>query len=151
MPEKMWTHRFIKRHSLDLVAKWTKGLDIERKKTDSAFKYTFYFELLNRKLIQYAINSRFIYNMDEKGFLIGVLTTMKRIFSKQLYEKGAIKQMIQSGNREWITAIACICADGTFLPPALIYQAVSGDIQDSWLQDFDPAVHSAVFSSSSSG
>ena len=59
--------------------------------------------------------------------------------------------MIQDGNREWITTIACICADGSSLPPALIYQAVSGNIQDTWLQDFDPTEHQAFFASSPSG
>jgi hypothetical protein len=59
--------------------------------------------------------------------------------------------MIQDGNREWITTIACICADGTALTPALIYQAQSGNIQDTWLQDFEPAKHRAFFTSSPSG
>jgi hypothetical protein len=89
--------------------------------------------------------------MDEKGFLIGVLSKMKRIFSKQRYENDGLKRMLQDGNREWITTIACICADGSCLTPALIYQAVSGNIQDSWLQDFDPAEHKAFFTSSASG
>ena len=37
------------------------------------------------------------------------------------------------------------------LTPALIYQAVSGNIQDTWLQDFDPTVHKSFFASSPSG
>jgi hypothetical protein len=37
------------------------------------------------------------------------------------------------------------------LPPALIYQAVSGTIQDTWLQDFDPSIHQTFFTSSPSG
>jgi hypothetical protein len=59
--------------------------------------------------------------------------------------------MLQDGNREWITIIACICADGLALPPALIYQAVSGKIQDTWLQDFELAIYKAFFASSASG
>lgn len=47
--------------------------------------------------------------------------------------------------------IACICADGTSLTPALIYQAASGKIQDTWLQDFDPLEHQAFFTLSPSG
>jgi hypothetical protein len=89
--------------------------------------------------------------MDEKGFLIGILTKMKRVFSRRRYEEGGIKQIIQDGNHKWITTIACICADGTSLMPSLIYQALSGNIQDTWLQDFDPAKHKAYFCSSPSG
>jgi hypothetical protein len=32
--------------------------------------------------------------MDEKGFMLGVLTRSKRIFSKRLYEEGKIKAYI---------------------------------------------------------
>ena len=59
--------------------------------------------------------------MDEKGFLIGILAKIKRVFSRRKYEEGGIRQMIQDGNREWITTIACIYADGSSLTPALIY------------------------------
>ena len=148
---KNWADRFIKRHSLDLVSKWTSGIDSTRKRADSAFKYSLYFELLLRKMEQYKIEPQHIYNMDEKGFLIGILNKMKRVFSRIQYDKGKIKSMVQDGNREWITTIACICADGTSLTPALIYQAASGRIQDAWLQDFDPKEHKAFFTSSPSG
>lgn len=92
-----------------------------------------------------------MYNMDEKGFLIGILSKMKRIFSRRRYEEGSIKQIIQDGNREWITTIATICADGSALPLGLIYQATTGRIQDSWLQDFDSKAHNCFFASSPSG
>jgi hypothetical protein len=89
--------------------------------------------------------------MDEKGFLIGMLVKGLRIFSKQKYKNDGLKQRLQDGNREWITSIACICADGTSLLPGLIYQATGGNIQDSWLQDFDPKLHACFFASSRSG
>lgn len=43
----------------------------------------------------------------------------------------------QDGNREFISLLACISADGTAIPPGLIYQGESGDLQDVWLEDFD--------------
>jgi hypothetical protein len=57
----------------------------------------------------------------------------------------------QDGSREWVTLSATICADGSSLLPALIYKAVSGDLQDSWLQDYDPQEHACWFASSSNG
>ncbi|KAF2023109.1 hypothetical protein EK21DRAFT_95187 [Setomelanomma holmii] len=137
--------------STQLVSHWATGLDRNRFKADSAFKYSLYFELLKRKIEQYDVDSRHIYNMDKKGFLIGVLSKMKRIFSKAAYEQGKLKHIVQDGNREWITTIAYICANGTALTPALIYQAQSGDIQDTWLQDFKAESHCAFFTSSPSG
>jgi hypothetical protein len=59
--------------------------------------------------------------MDEKGCMLGILTRSKRVFSRRLYEEGKIKAHIQDSNREWITLLACICADGSALAPALIY------------------------------
>jgi hypothetical protein len=150
-PGKNWVDRFISRHKIDLVSRWTSGIDVTRKRADSAFKYSLYFKLLGDKIKEYNIEPRNIYNMDEKGFLIGVLSKMKRVFSRRRYDQGEIKQIIQDGNREWITTIACICADGSYLTPSLIYQAASGNIQDSWLQDFDPTEHKAFFVSSPSG
>jgi hypothetical protein len=89
--------------------------------------------------------------MDEKGFMLGVLTRSKRVFSRRLYEEGKIKAHIQDGNQEWITLLACICADGSYIEPSLIYQSASGSIQDSWLQAFNPDDHQVYFASSPSG
>ena len=121
-----WVSRFLRRHQVELVSKWTMGLDHNRARADSAFKYTLYFELLRKKLEQYEVEPQNIYNIDEKGFLIGILSKMKRIFSRRRYEAGEIKQIIQDRNREWITTIAAICADGSVLSPGLIYQATIG-------------------------
>ncbi|KAF1987353.1 DDE-domain-containing protein [Aulographum hederae CBS 113979] len=85
------------------------------------------------------------YNMDEKGFLIGVLNKMKRVYSSQNPPKGAG----QDGNRNWITIIATICADGTSLPPGIIY-AGGGDLQYSWLVNWS-IDKLAFFSSTPSG
>jgi hypothetical protein len=89
--------------------------------------------------------------MDEKGFMIGVTTKAKRVFSRRKYEQGGLKQQLQDGNREWITTITCICADGTTLPPTLIYPAESGYMQDIWLQDFDSIQYQCFFTSSPTG
>jgi hypothetical protein len=69
--------------------------------------------------------------MDEKGFLIGRLTKSKRIFSQDLRGSSKLIGVSQDGSREWITIVAAIYADGTTLPPLLIYQSDSGTIRDS--------------------
>jgi hypothetical protein len=148
---RSWVDQFIKRYDVNLLSRWTSGMDTNRKRADLAFKYSLYFKLLQRKIKQYNVNLRHTYNIDEKGFLISILLRMKRIFTKQRYKEGGIKQIIQDGNCKWITTIAYICADGLTLTPALIYQALTGNIQDTWLQDFDPTVHKAFFASSPSG
>lgn len=59
--------------------------------------------------------------MDEKGFLLGILGRSKRIFNKPLHEEGKKRSTIQDSSREWITLLACICTDGSYLAPTLIY------------------------------
>lgn len=80
-----------------------------------------------------------------------MLTKVKRVFSKCAFEDGKLRHIIQDGNREWITTIACICADRIALTNALIYQGQAGAIQDTWLQDFNPAEHRAFFTYSPLG
>jgi len=66
--------------------------------------------------------------MDEKGFLIGFLTKAKRVFTKQWIENQHLLDNAQDGSEKWIVIIATICANGTALPPSLIYMAKTGNI-----------------------
>jgi hypothetical protein len=43
----------------------------------------------------------------------------------------------QDGSQEFLTLLACICANGTKLPPALIYQGDCTDLLDTWVADFN--------------
>ena len=67
------------------------GLDYNRARADSAFKYILYFELLRKKLEQYEVEPQNIYNIDKKGFLIRILSKIKRIFLRRHYKVGEIK------------------------------------------------------------
>ena len=46
-----------------------------------------------------------------------------------------ITKAATDGSREFISLLACISATGTALPPALIYQGKSNDLQSSWLDE----------------
>ena len=71
--------------------------------------------------MQYKVELEDTYNIDEKGFLLGQLLKVKRVFSRAAFESGRIKYIIQDGNREWIILIATICIDGTYLLLRLIH------------------------------
>nr|POE44882.1 hypothetical protein CFP56_78934 [Quercus suber] len=131
LPGKNWSSRFLKRWQNQLESRYLKPLDAVRKKVDSMAEYKAYFDLIKAKIDQYDVVPENIYNMDEKGFLLGFLTKAKRIFSKQAFESKRMLGNIQDGNREWITIIATICADGTAIAPALIYKGSTGNLQDS--------------------
>jgi hypothetical protein len=146
-----WVTRFINRHQVHLISQWTTGMDRDRRQADSGVKYKLYFDLLIEKISQYSIEPRNTYNMDEKGFLIGVTGRSKRIFSRRMWEKKEVRASLQDGSRKWITLLACICADGSILPPGLIYQAAKGAIQSSWVEDIKAGKHQVFITSSPSG
>ena len=66
-------------------------MDSNRHNADLEAKYSLYFSLLQQKINQYSIKSRHIYNIDEKGFLLGITIRSKRIFSRQEYERKAVR------------------------------------------------------------
>jgi hypothetical protein len=80
---------------------------------------------------EYDILPENIYNIDKKGFLISKLQKAQRVFTRDLYEQGKLLGASQDSSREWITVVATICADGTYLSPTLIYKAVSGSLRDT--------------------
>lgn len=126
-----WVSRFITRHQIHIISKWTTAMDRVRHLADSESKYRLYFELLHRKITEYHLEARDIYNMDEKGFLIGLIGRSKRIFSRRQWEKKEVQASLQDGSREFLTLLACCCADGSSLPPSLIYAAKKGAIRSS--------------------
>ena len=63
-------------------------------------------------------------------------SSTKRIMSLEALTSGRITHASQDGSREFISLLACICADGTALPPALIYKGDSGTLRDTWLEDW---------------
>ena len=150
-PGKSWSQRFCQRWKSDLTCKYLTTYDATRFKADSAWSYKLYFDLVEQKIQQYDVQPQNTYNMDEKGFLIGFLTKTKRVFTRAAFDQKRILGAIRDGNREWITLIVTICADGTSIAPGLIYKAETGNIQDSWVQDFEPTQHHVFFASSTSG
>jgi hypothetical protein len=78
-----------------------------------------------------------IYNVNKKGFLIGIGIKMRRIMSREAYKKDKCRQSAYDGSREFITLIACISALGIAIPPVLLYKGVSRDLQDTWVEDLE--------------
>src|SRR5436190_395103 len=73
-----------------------------------------------------------MYNMDESGFAIGTIEASKVIINKYIREH----YQSQPGRQEWVTLVQCICADGTFVPPLIIFRAEN--LSPSWIPDNVP-------------
>jgi hypothetical protein len=93
--------------------------------------------LISTKLIQgiekYNITAENMYNWDEKGFLLGLAHALKRIITLHAVKSRRIIGASQDGSQEFLSLLACICANGTKLPPALIYRGESHNLLDSWV------------------
>jgi hypothetical protein len=126
-------------------------MDRVRHQADSGDRYQLFFQLLAEKIEEYNIEPRHTYNMDEKGFLIGVIGRSKRIFSKAMWDRGEVTAALQDGNREWITLLACACADGSVLPPALLFAAANKAIQSALVEDIESGKHDVHINSSPNG
>ncbi|CAE7002962.1 DDE 1 multi-domain protein [Pyrenophora teres f. teres] len=100
--------RFLHRHADELTIKWSAGIDRNRHKADSKERCILYFHMLFSKIIEYGIEQRDTWNADEKGFAIGILNRLKRVFTKAVWASKQGRAAIQDGNREWITPIACL-------------------------------------------
>jgi hypothetical protein len=70
--------------------------------------------------------------------------------AREALESRRILGAIQDGSREFISLLACVCADGSSIPPALIYKGESNDLRDSWVEDVD-ASDEVYFAASSNG
>ena len=83
-----------------------------------------FFDMLTDVIEEYKILPGNLYNMDEKGIQLGIgarITAMIDRDQKTVYS-------IEDGNRELVTIIETICADGSILHPSVIFQ---GQLQNS--------------------
>jgi hypothetical protein len=89
--EERWITRFINKHQIYPISRWTTGMDRARHLADSEIKYRLYFDLLHSKMKENNIEPRHTYNMNEKSFLIGLGGRSKRIFSKRMWERREVR------------------------------------------------------------
>jgi hypothetical protein len=54
---------------------------------DNYKRYCLYFNLLYRKIEEHNVLPKNTYNIDKKGFIIGVIKNSKQIFNKALFSK----------------------------------------------------------------
>jgi hypothetical protein len=70
--------------------------------------------------------------------------------TKEAYKQGRIRNAQHDGNREFISSLAYVCADGTATAPALIYQGTSNDLHNTWVEDLKQE-DKAYFTASANG
>ena len=114
-----WTQKYLARHP-DLKTKYIPPLDKERALAHNPEIINGWFELYKKLKAEFDVQDKDIYNMDKKGFIMGVIAKVKIMISK--YEFGG-KYITQYGNRDWVSLIECVSLDGRVLKPWIIFKA----------------------------
>lgn len=104
------------------------------------------------KIAEYSIEARNTYNMDKKGFIIGIINRRtKRVFSRSAVESKRKRQPLQDGNRDWVSILASVYADSSALSPGISCLAKPNTIESSWVEDIDLGKHLVFVTATPSG
>jgi hypothetical protein len=111
-----WVSNFIKRHP-ELQTRFQRKYDYQRAKCEDPELIRGWFELVRNTILKYGIEEADIYNFDETGFMMGVISTAMVVTSSD----GRMKvKKVQPGNREWVTVIQGVNSQGWAVPPFII-------------------------------
>jgi hypothetical protein len=124
-----WNQRFIAKFGAQLSTKWSTALDTTRAAAVNPIKISTWFELLGKVFDTYKFKPGNIYNMDESGFPIGK-GSKRRIITRP---GTRTQHKVEDGNRENVTVMCTICADGTSLPPVVIFKGKN--FQARWVEN----------------
>lgn len=113
-----WAHNFIQRHD-SLRTKYSRKYDYQRAKCEDPSIIRAWFRLVQNIVGKYGILADDIYNFDETGFQMGIIATARVVTGS---ERKGRPVLLQPGNREWVTAIASICADGWSIPTMIVFE-----------------------------
>ena len=115
---KKWVYTIRKWHP-DLVAWWTTGLECCCTQALNKTQVAEFFEILHNLITRYKITPNNLYNMDEKGIQLGV---GKQTWALVNRDQKSVHQL-ENRDRELVTIIEAVSADGEALPPSVIFKA----------------------------
>jgi hypothetical protein len=113
---KQWPYNFVRRHD-SLQSRYNRKYDYKRALCEDPTVIRDWFRLVQNTIAKYGIQDKDIYNFDETGFQMGVISTAKVVTAS---ERALRPVTIQPGNREWVTAVECVNSSGWSLPPMII-------------------------------
>jgi hypothetical protein len=111
-----WASNFVKRRK-ELRTRFQRKYDYQRAKCEDPEVIRGWFTLVQNTIIKYGISNADIYNFDETGFMMGVISTAMVVTSSDGRAKA---KKVQPGNREWVTVIQGVSSQGWAVPPFII-------------------------------
>jgi hypothetical protein len=113
---KLWANNFINRQP-ELKMRFLQKHDYKRALYSDPTIIRNWFRLVENTIAKYGIRLDDIWNFDETGFIMGMISTRK--VATRAQRRGKPKS-IQPGSREWVTVIEGINAAGWAIPPFII-------------------------------
>ena len=116
---KNWVTKFVKRH-LELSSVYNRKFDNQRAQCEDPKLISLWFKLVGDIIAKYGVTEEDIFNFDETGFQMGVISTSKVITTSD--RKGRPRTR-QPGNRKWVIAIEVVNAKGWAIPLFIIFDS----------------------------
>jgi hypothetical protein len=113
-----WPSNFIKRRE-ELRTRFSRRYDYQPALNKDPKTLRAWFTTVQSVIDENGIQPEDIYNFDETGFAMGLISSQKVVTRAEYYGR---RSLLRPGNREWVTAIEAICADGYSLPPCVIFK-----------------------------
>lgn len=111
-----WASTFVKRQ-LKLTTRFNRKYNYQRAKCEDPKVIRDWFALVQSITAKYGTQDVDIYNFDESGFLMSVISTAMVVTSSERCGRAKSKQPV---NREWVTVILGINATGWAVLPFII-------------------------------
>ena len=100
--------------------RWTSPLTSSRAQALNHFTVSSFFEILSHSLKTFNIFASNLYNMNEKGVQMSIGGRARVLVDRN--QKTV--HMNQDDNKELITIVECICANGSALKPLVIMKGM---------------------------
>jgi DDE superfamily endonuclease/Tc5 transposase DNA-binding domain/helix-turn-helix, Psq domain len=141
---KNWASTFVRRH-LELRTRFSRKYDYHRALCEDPGLIQGWFTLVQNTIAKYGISEADIYNFDETGFLMGVISSTIVVTSSERRSQPALAQ---PGNREWVTVIQGVNSQGWAIPPFIV---VAGQYHLSAWYEYSELPNNWVIATSKNG
>ncbi|EGU72761.1 hypothetical protein FOXB_16732 [Fusarium oxysporum f. sp. conglutinans Fo5176] len=113
---KRWAHNFVKRQP-ELKTRCSHKYDYQRAKCEDPTVIGKWFTLALNGIAKYGVRSDAIWNFDEAGLMIGVISSGVVVTGS---ERRGRSKSVQPWNRRWVTTIQAINAEGQAIEPFIV-------------------------------
>ncbi|RFN55665.1 tigger transposable element-derived protein 6 [Fusarium flagelliforme] len=113
---KRWASNFVKRQP-ELKTRFQRRYDYQRAKCEDLTIIHNWFRLVQSTIAKYGIRSDGIWNFDETGFMMGMISTGKVVTSA---ERRGRPKSVPPGSQEWVTVVEATNVEDQSIPPFII-------------------------------